>query len=210
MLIDMHVIKQTQKRNLKKMSSKAWGQIPMFFLPVPPRPRVCPPSETQAVVSPERKTLALLRIPQAFVWHGASCTQGLNWVMLFSTLDTQNSKEGSLSGGCANFTTVYYTISFMFLRWKLRREHKLGDPKFHSGVVPISPGLWWQCWKRVKNEKSTKRVYQTGSWRTKPTCLGTCFGREPCSFKIGQWCLLGNSCSFHNTAGEWAQRAGTG
>lgn len=89
MLIDMHVIKQTQKRNLKKMSPKAWGQIPMFFLPVPPWPRVCPPSETQAVVSPERKTLALLRIPQAFVWHGAACTQGLNRVMLFSTLDTE-------------------------------------------------------------------------------------------------------------------------
>lgn len=50
----------------------------MFFLPVPQWPHLYPPSETENVTFPERKTLPLLCISHSSVWHRASDPQDLS------------------------------------------------------------------------------------------------------------------------------------
>lgn len=142
--------------------------------------------------------------------------------MVFSTLYTKYSKEGSLSGDCVLFLTVYRRIPFMFLWWTLRRaEYRLGDLKFHSSVLHVSLTLQWQCCRRVENKNKTKWNAYTNWALEEPSqqwiiSSGTCFGREPCSFKLDNDVLVetvvpsttqqGNAESWEKLGHKWERR----
>lgn len=90
-------------------------------------------------------------------------------------------------------------ILFMLLWWKLRTL------KSHS-CLPIFPGTVMTLLKQSKRWQQNQELgseTNNGKWS-----LGTCFGREFCSFKIGRWYPHRNSCSFYNTAVQWAPRLG--